>query len=263
MSLAITRLGYDSILQSHNPLQFCRFALYNACTISPCLIAALIDGQYFFSIPVWNAGYIIYMKNFLRTDLGDYYQAIPFEEMAKLAPAPRQVLSGMGCKPWFDGQGGIALQFLKHCLRMSDAGLIERINTDWALQYFCRIQLNREETIGDKNLVGTWRKYLGQYLDIGEWQKLLAKAWKAYRKETTASNQDATCYESYIEYPTHAKLVWNGCHELHLLLQQIRRENGLRKSRNNYDKHKKMYLSFQKRRKKIASGRKENPKKNC
>ena len=189
-------------------------------------------------------------ERFLLTDLGPLHQAIPFIELEKLVPCPAQALSGKGCKPWFDVQGGIALQFLKHYLRVSDSQLIERINTDWALQYFCGIQLRRDEIIADKNLPSTWRSYLGQYLDIEKWQAVLSHAWKLYMKETHASNEDATCYESYIEYPTYVKIIRKGCNELHLLIQQIRKDAGLRKSRNNYEKFKKVYLSFQKKRKK-------------
>jgi len=184
------------------------------------------------------------------SDVGELYQAIPLEELVKLLPEPKQAMSGKGCKPWFDVKGGIALQFLKHYLRVSDAQLIERINTDWALQFFCGVQLGRDEIIADKNLPGTWRSYIGRYLDIEKWQPVLSKAWKPYMKETNASSQDATCYESYIEYPTHVKTIWKGCNELHLLIQRIRNEAGLRKSRNNYDKRRKLYLSYQKKRKK-------------
>ena len=189
-------------------------------------------------------------ERFLLTDVGQLYVALPFDELVKLVPPPKQQLSGKGCKPWFDVKGGIALQFLKHFLRLSDAQLIERINTDWSLQYFCGIQLNKDQIIADKNLPSAWRLYIGEHLDIGQWQQQLIKSWKPYMKETFVSTQDATCYESYITYPTHVKLIWRGCNELYLLLQQVRKDAGLRKSRNNYDKWRKIYLSFQKKRKK-------------
>jgi len=189
-------------------------------------------------------------ERFLLTDVGQLHQSIPFEDLGKLIPAPKHAMSGKGCKPWFDVCGGIALQFLKHYLRISDAQLIERINTDWSLQYFCGIQLGRDEVIGDKNLPSTWRSYIGLHLDIDQWQRTLSKSWKPYMKETHASSEDATCYESYIEYPTYVKTIWKSCNELYLLIQQIRKEQGLRKSRNNYEKWKNLYLSYQKKRKK-------------
>jgi hypothetical protein len=159
-------------------------------------------------------------------------------------------VSGKGCKPWFEVKGGIALQFLKSYLRCSDDQLIKRINTDWSLQYFCGIQLGKDEIIHDENLPGTWRMYIGQYLDIAKWQEQFSQSWKPYMKETFSSHQDATCYESYIAYPTHVKLIWKGCNEVHLLIQELRKKAGLRKSRNNYPKWRDKYLSYQKGRKK-------------
>jgi len=187
---------------------------------------------------------------FLLTDVGQLYQAIPFDELVKLVPAPKRQLSGKGCKPWFDVKGGIGLQFLKSFLRLSDAQLIERINTDWSLQYFCGFQLDKDEIIADKNLPSVWRKYIGQHLDISKWQQELSKFWKPHMKETFSSSQDATCYESYIAYPTHVKLIWKACNEVHLLIQYLRKKAGLRRSRNNYQKWKTQYLSYQKGRKK-------------
>jgi len=175
--------------------------------------------------------------------------------LVKLIPAPKRQISGKGRKPWFDVKGGIALQFLKSYLRLSDAQLIERINTDWSLQYFCGIQLAKNEIIEDSNLPSVWRMYIGQHLDIDKWQPALIRYWKPYMKETFVSTQDATCYESYIAYPTHVKLIWKGCNEVHVVIQELRKKAKLRKSRNNYDKWKGKYLSYQKGRKK--SRRKE------
>lgn len=78
----------------------------------------------------------------MQTDLGGLYLAIPFEELATLIPPPKHSVSGKGCKPWFDVKGGLALQFLKHYTGLSDALLMERVNTDWSMQQFCGIQLH-------------------------------------------------------------------------------------------------------------------------
>jgi len=71
------------------------------------------------------------MSVFIQTDLGRLYVAIPFEQLASQVPAPKQKLSGRGCKPWFDMKGAIGLLILKHYTNFSDEMLIERINTDW------------------------------------------------------------------------------------------------------------------------------------
>lgn len=147
-------------------------------------------------------------ERFLQTDVGQLYQAIPFEALAKQIPAPKRAISGKGCKPWFDVKGAIGLLMLKHYLCCSDEMLIERINTDWSLQLFCGIQLHPGEKIKDTNLPSTWRGYIGRRLDIDALQKQLVVFWKPYMEETTIGSQDATCYESRIAHPTDIKLLW-------------------------------------------------------
>src|ERR1700728_3341496 len=111
----------------------------------------------------------LFHQRFLSTDVGQIYQAIPWERLVSIVPPPAHSKTGLGCKPWFTVQGGIGLMVLKHYLGLSDAKLIERINTDWSLQYFCGIQLKAGEIIRDKELTSWWRGYLGEHLDIPEW----------------------------------------------------------------------------------------------
>src|SRR6266542_2196625 len=61
---------------------------------------------------------------------------------------------------------------------------------------------------------------------------------------------NATCYESYITYPTDAKLIWKSCNEIFGLLNTMRKQLKLRRSRANHDKHKNNYLSYSKLKKK-------------
>jgi transposase, IS5 family len=194
-------------------------------------------------------------SEFLRTDLGRLYLAIPFEELSGKIPGPRHSISGKGCKPWFDVKGGIALQFLKHYLGVSDAMVIRRINTDWSMQLFCGIMLRPGERIKDEDLVGSWRKYLGQYLNVESLQKVFASHWKPYMETTQVGGQDATCYESGIRFPTDSKLLWECCQKVYSILQRERKSLRLRKSRCNFKKKNKIYLQYQKLRKK--SRRKE------
>ncbi len=91
-------------------------------------------------------------EKFLQTDLGKIYLAIPFDKLAGTIPCPAHSKSGLGRKPWFDVRGGIALQFLKHHLQLSDELLMQRINTDWSMQLFCGILLRPAEKISDTNL---------------------------------------------------------------------------------------------------------------
>jgi transposase, IS5 family len=115
---------------------------------------------------------------------------------------------------------------------------------------FCGIQLSYGEQIKDKDIVGRWRSYLGQYLDIDKMQIPLVRHWKPFMQHTHAGFCDATVYESYIEYPTDAKLLWKGCCDVYQIIKLSRKKGKLRDTRINHQKRKTQYLSFAKRRKK-------------
>ena len=189
-------------------------------------------------------------ERFLQTDVGRLYLAIPFDALATTIPPPKRSVSGKGCKPWLDVRGGIALLFLKHYLCLSDALLIERLNTDWSLQQFCGIQLKPHEMIRDTNLPSQWRTYIGQHLDIAAMQKELASYWKANLEQTNISLEDATCYESRIAFPTPVKLVWQCCNKVYVSYQTLRKQGKQRATRCNYEKHKKAFLDYQKSKRK-------------
>lgn len=200
-------------------------------------------------------------KKFLQTDLGKIYVAIPFDKLATRIPLPSHSKSGLGRKPWFDVKGGIALQFLKHYLQLSDELLMQRINTDWSMQLFCGIVLRADEKIRDTNLPSWWRSYIGHHLNIDGMQKEFALHWKAFMHDTGVGMQDATCYESRIGYPTDVKLIWNCCHEVYQLIQQQRKMLNLRKSRMNYKRQKGFFQLYQKTRKKTRRAEKKLRKK--
>ena len=193
----------------------------------------------------------------MQTDLGEIYLAIPFEQLAATIPAPPFLKSGLGRKPWFDVKGGIALLMLKHYLQMSDELLIQRINTDWSLQLFCGILIRPDEKIRDTNLPSWWRTYIGKHLDINAMQIAMAGHWKPYMQQTGIGMQDATCYESYIGFPTDVKLLWNCCHEVYQLIQEQRKKLKLRKTRMNYPRQKDRFKNYQKTKKKTRRGEKK------
>lgn len=200
-------------------------------------------------------------EKFLQTDLGKLYQAIPFEALAATIALPKYSVSGRGCKPWFDVKGGIGLMVLKHYLCLSDELLIQRINTDWSMQLFCGIQLKAHERIADTNLPSFWRGYIARHLDIDALQKQLADHWKPYMQQTGIGMQDATCYESRVAYPTDIKLLWQCCAQTYVMIVQLRKQNKLRISRCNYNKQKKVFLLYQKSRKKTKRQEKKLRKK--
>jgi IS5 family transposase len=186
---------------------------------------------------------------FYQNDLGRLHRSIPFKELAAKIPSPPQVKSGRGRKPFLKVEGGIALLILKHYTCLSDEMLIDRLNTDWCMQYFCGVQLNARR-IKDKNLVSWWRCYIASHLDIKQLQSVVINAWKPYMEQTHVTMMDATVYESNIRYPTDAKLIWESIVKVHQIHLQKRKLLKLRGSRSNYEKHKKNYLGHQRSRKK-------------
>lgn len=204
--------------------------------------------------PLFLQSESIQQSVFLSTDLGQLHQSIPFRELASKIPMPLYEKSGRGRKPFLKVEGGIALMVLKHYLGLSDELLIERLNTDWCMQYFCGVQLGFRK-IKDKNLVSWWRTYLGNHLDLAGLQSVCIQYWKPYMHQTHVTLMDATCNESHLRYPSDVKLLWECITKMYGLLQQKRARLKLRGSRSNYKRHKERYLSFQKSRKK--SKRKE------
>jgi len=192
----------------------------------------------------------VQLRAFYNTPLGELYQAIPFDSLSKHISKPKRSLSGKGCKPWFEVKGGIGLQILKSYFRCSDVLLIEQINGNWQMQMFCGIQLLPGEQIKDKDIVGRWRSYLGQYLDVDKMQIRCVQHWKPFMQHTHVGFCDATVYESYIEYPTDAKLLWKSCCDVLQMIKLSRKKGKLRDTRINHQKRKTKYLSFAKRRKK-------------
>jgi hypothetical protein len=190
------------------------------------------------------------LQAFYNTELGELYQAIPFESFAQHIAKPKRDISGTGCKPWFDVKGGIALQVLKSYYRISDALLIEQLNGNWQMQMFCGIQLRPGEQIKDKDIAGRWRTYLARHLNIDKLQIDCVQLWKPFMEHTHIGFCDATVYESYIEYPTDAKLLWKSCCDVYGMIKRGRKHAKLRDTRINHNKRKKRWLSFAKRRKK-------------
>jgi transposase, IS5 family len=186
---------------------------------------------------------------FYQSDLGRLHRSIPFKDLALKIPAPPQHKSGRGRKPFLKIEGGIALLILKHYTCLSDEMLIDRLNTDWCMQYFCGVQLNARR-IKDKNLVSWWRCYIARHLDIKELQRVLINCWKPYMEQTHVTMMDATVYESNIRYPTDVKLVWESIGKVYQLIQEKRKRLKLRASRSNYSRHKKNYLGHQRNRRK-------------
>jgi hypothetical protein len=142
--------------------------------------------------------------------------------------------------------------FLKHYTGLSDEKLLERLHTDWAMQMFCGILLQDNERIRDTAFVSRVRKYLSVHLDLKKFQDRMVSHWKAqYMTETHVQLSDATCYESYIRYPTDVKLLWECCEKLWgRMIPDLCEAFGLKRPRSKFLVQRQKYLGYSKLRKK-------------
>lgn len=189
----------------------------------------------------------LHFRIFQDTPLGQVHQSLPLKELAALLPQPK---TNRGVQPWFDNYGKIALQFLKPYTGLSDERLLERINTDWAFQLFCGIQLKANERIRDKDIIWRSRRWVSQHLDQDKAQAILLKHWQPWMKNTHLGLCDATCYESYIKFPTDVKLLWDCVEWLHKRIKYASKALGLRRPRNKYKEQRQKQISYQRTRRK-------------
>jgi len=197
--------------------------------------------------PTQSGRSIRYLR-FQQEELGQLRASLPIKKLATLLPQPN---SNAGSKPWFDNEGKIALQFLKIYEGCSDEKLLARLNRDWGLQMFCGIQLQAGERIKDPNLIWQTRKFVAQHLDIEQFQAILIEHWKGDMNNTHIGMSDATCYESYIKYPTDVNLMWDCISWLNGAIRYYSKALKLRLPRNKFKAQKTKQLAYAKRRKKF------------
>ena len=145
---------------------------------------------------------------FKQTQLGKVYDSIPWDQLSDLLPKEHL---GPGAPRWFSSAGMFGLMFLKSYLKISDEKLIERFNTDWSLQIFCGKLLRDDQKIRDNAIVSRTRSYLAEHVDLFHLQDILIGHWKRDMNNTQVLLMDATCYESYVRFPTDVKLLWESC----------------------------------------------------
>lgn len=191
----------------------------------------------------------LFYQQFLQSELGQLFTTIPFRELGE-AFQPQGRESKVGAPPTFSIEGGIGLMFLKHYTGLSDAKLIERVNTDWHYQCFCGLAPGIHHGIKDQDMVGRWRRFFGFRLNLNSLQKKLAEAWKENLVHQQISMQDATVYESYIKYPTDLKLLWDCLRWLRAQMEKVGKLTKSALPRSKYEPRLKRYIAFSKRRKK-------------
>jgi hypothetical protein len=116
------------------------------------------------------------------------------------------------------------------------------------MQLFCGVLLQENERIRDNAFVSKVRSYLSKHLDLNQLQQKLVDNWKKQDlADTHILMMDATCYESYIRYPTDVKLLWECCEQLWgKMIPQICKTFKLKQPRSKYAEQRKKYLHYSK-----------------
>lgn len=186
---------------------------------------------------------------FKEQTLGRVYETIPWDQLSECLPKEN---TGPGAPRWFDNKGMFGLLFLKAYLNLSDRKLIEQYNTDYSLQIFCGRLLKVDERISSKSgIVSQIRSYVAAYCDWRHLQEVLINHWKKDMNNTHVLMMDATCYESYIRYPTDIKLLWECCEwvfekQLFYWSKRLREK----RPRSKYKEQKRKQLAYDRNRKK-------------
>lgn len=192
---------------------------------------------------------------FKSSKLGHVYDSIPWDQLSECLPKENK---GPGAPRWFSAQGMFGLMFLKSYLNLSDEKLIDRFNTDWSLQLFCNKLLDDHQKIKDKAILSRVRMYIADNTDWQQLQEVLIHHWKRDMNNTHVLLMDATCYESYIRFPTDVKLLWESCQWV--FEKQLFRWSkilSIKRPRSRYIDQKRKQLSYDRSRKKTyKAGRK-------
>ena len=186
-------------------------------------------------------------KVFLGTRLGQFYSSLPLDELVTLLPRPKHHAGAPG---YLTNKGKIALQFLKCYEGCSDEKLLERLNTNWTLQLFCDLHLPVAKMIRDKDLIWKTRAWVAKHLDWGAVQAILIKHWKPQMKHLHLGLSDATCYESYLKYPTDVKLLWDCCEWMQKHIRRLGKVLRAPRQRNSFQEQKDKQLSYSRQRRK-------------
>ena len=186
-----------------------------------------------------------YEQSFHDSELGRLYRAIPFTGLAKSLGL---LDCDKGRTSYFSAEGKLALMFLKSYTGFSDSQLIDNLNSNIHYQLFCGVRINPLEPLTNFKIVSAIRCEIASKLRIEKQQEVLSRYWKPYMNNLQVHMADATCYESYIRYPTDIKLLWEAIDWLHPHVCAIHKSLGLRKPRSKYDKQSRRYRVYSRKR---------------
>jgi len=195
----------------------------------------------------------LYWNIFHESELGKIYQVIPWKELIKSLKL-KDYRKGRSSS--FSPQGKLALMFLKSYTGLSDRKLIDHLNGSIHYQLFCGILLGFDN-LPDFKIVSRIRTELSKKLKVKSTQELLARAWKPYIHQPNIVLEDATCYESYLRYPTNVKLLWESVDWMYGQMKRTCKTLKIRTPRTKYLEQKEKYFTYARKRKKF---RKETKK---
>lgn len=209
-------------------------------------IRRLSQFQHTFTFSSQEEQFNTFYARFLESDLGKIYQAVPWDNLVSAFGLKE---SKKGPKTFFCCQGKLALMFLKHYGGCSDRRLMEQLNGNIDWQFFCGIYLGSDRLANFK-IISEIRTELAGKLDMDKVQQAFFAHWSPNMADKHSITMDATCYESYLRYPTNVKLLWECVDWLHHLMRDTCRELGVALPRSKYLKWRKRYISYSKMRRK-------------
>ncbi len=188
----------------------------------------------------------LYWNSFLESEIGKIYQSIPWQDLVNSLKLKEK---RKGRTSQFSPQGKLALMFLKSYTGLSDRKLYEHLNGSIQYQLFCGIFLGPDK-LADFKIISKIRTELARKLNIREIQDVLAKAWKPYMENTNIVLEDATCYETYMRFPTNVKLLWESTEWIYGQLKLTCKYLKIPTPRTKYLEQKEKYFAYMRMRKK-------------
>ena len=188
--------------------------------------------------------------SFLDSELGKLRSLLPIEELAKTIGLKN---SHLGRNAYFSPESKVALMFLKSYMGLSDEQLIDNLNFNPHLQLFCDIRIHPLFPLTNYKIVSAIRCEIARLLEIDSVQQVLASHWKPYLENRSVLLTDATCYESFIRYPTDVKLLWECVEWIYRQLKSAVKQLRIRMPRSKYNKQRKNYATYSKQRRRKPS----------
>jgi hypothetical protein len=191
-----------------------------------------------------------FLHSFSHSELGEIHRLLPFEALSRSLGLTD---SRLGRDAYFSCEGKVGLMFLKSYTGLSDAKLIAGLNANIHFQLFCGVRIDPLFPLTNYKIVSAIRCEIADKLSIDSVQQVLASHWKPYLANRSVLLTDATCYESFIRYPTDVKLLWEGVEWVHRQLKSAVKQLGGRMPRSKYDKQRKNYAIYSKQRRRKLS----------